>query len=153
MGLPHPFEVLNVFGGKSISLAPRAFIFGEKRVFIEMHKWWNFGADISNHFLAIQNLLFCLSSIGPLMLNLRIRGPKLKRQNSKFWIAGKWLEISAPKFYHLCISIKTHFSPNMKALGNKEMDFPPKMFKTSNGRSRHTFWATPSKFGEISFLS
>ena len=39
IGLLRPFEVLNVFGGKSISLAPRAFIFGEKRVSIEMHKW------------------------------------------------------------------------------------------------------------------
>ena len=38
MGLPRPFEVLNVFGGKSILLAPRAVIFGEKRVSIEIYK-------------------------------------------------------------------------------------------------------------------
>ena len=38
MGLLHPFEVLNVFGGKSILLAPRAVIFGEKQVSIEMYK-------------------------------------------------------------------------------------------------------------------
>ena len=38
IGLPHPFEVLNVFGGKSILLAPRAFMFGEKRVLREMYK-------------------------------------------------------------------------------------------------------------------
>ena len=63
--LLRPFEVLNVFGGKSISLAPRAFIFGEKRVSIEMHKWWNFGVDISNHFPAIQNWPFCLSNSNP----------------------------------------------------------------------------------------
>ena len=65
IGLLRPFEVLNVFGGKSISLAPRAFIFGEKRVSIEMHKWWNFGVDISNHFPAIQNWPFCLSNSNP----------------------------------------------------------------------------------------
>ncbi len=34
IGLLRPFEVLNVFGGKSISLAPRAFKFGEKQVSI-----------------------------------------------------------------------------------------------------------------------
>ena len=38
IGLPRPFEVLNVFGGKSILLAPRAVIFGEKQVSIEMYK-------------------------------------------------------------------------------------------------------------------
>ena len=38
IGLPHPFEVLNVFGGKSIFLVPRAVIFGEKQVSIEMYK-------------------------------------------------------------------------------------------------------------------
>ena len=86
IGLLRPFEVLNVFGGKSISLAPRAFIFGEKRVSIEMHKWWNFGADISNHFPAIQNLLFCLFNSSPMMyknnfqkLFLYIIGLELKR--------------------------------------------------------------------------
>ena len=38
MGLTRPFEVLNVFGRKSILLAPRAVIFGEKQVSIEMYK-------------------------------------------------------------------------------------------------------------------
>ena len=39
IGLPCPFEVLNVFGRKSILLAPRAVIFGEKRASIEIYKW------------------------------------------------------------------------------------------------------------------
>ena len=158
--LLRPFEVFNIFGRKSISFAPRTFKFSEKRVSIEMYKWGNFGVDISNHFFAIQNWPFCLSNSLPSRyknnfqkLFLYLIGGELKRQNSQFWIAGKWLEISTPKFHHLCISIETRFSPNMKALGAKEMDFPPKTFKTSNGHSRPIFWATPSKFGENSFLS
>ena len=55
IGLPCPFEILNIFGRKSILLAPRAVIFGEKQVSIEMYKLWNFGVDISNHFSAIQD--------------------------------------------------------------------------------------------------
>ena len=39
IGLPRPFDVLNILGGKSIFLVPRAFIFGEKRVFVKMYKW------------------------------------------------------------------------------------------------------------------
>ena len=39
MGLPHSFEVLDVFGGKSKSKAPRAFIFGTKRVPNEVNNW------------------------------------------------------------------------------------------------------------------
>ena len=39
IGLPSSFEVLNVFGRKSVSLVPRAFIFGEKRVSLEIQKW------------------------------------------------------------------------------------------------------------------
>ena len=38
IGLPRPFEVLNVFGGKSILLALRAVIFCEKQVSREMYK-------------------------------------------------------------------------------------------------------------------
>ena len=54
MGLPRPFEVLNVFGGKSKSKALNAFKFGPKRVPIEVNNWWKFGVDISNHFWDIQ---------------------------------------------------------------------------------------------------
>ena len=39
LGLPHPFEVLDVFGGKSKSKAPIAFKFGPKRVPIEVNNW------------------------------------------------------------------------------------------------------------------
>ena len=55
MGLPRPFEVLDVFGGKSKSKAPKAFKFSPKRVPIEVNIWWKFGADISNHFWEIKN--------------------------------------------------------------------------------------------------
>ena len=58
LGLPRPFEVLDVFGGKSKSKAPKAFKFGTKWVPIEVNKWWTFGVDISNHFWEIQNLTF-----------------------------------------------------------------------------------------------
>ena len=39
MGLLRPFGVLDVFGGKSKSEAPKAFIFGAKRVPIEVYNW------------------------------------------------------------------------------------------------------------------
>ena len=56
MGLPRLFEVLDVFGGKSKSEAPRAFKFGTKWIPIEVNNWWKFGVDISNHFWEIKNL-------------------------------------------------------------------------------------------------
>ena len=39
MGLPCPFEVLDVFGRKSKSEALRVFKFGPKRVPIEVNNW------------------------------------------------------------------------------------------------------------------
>ena len=54
LNLPRPFEVLDVFGGKSKSEAPNAFKFGTKRVTIEVNNWWKFGVDISNHFWEIE---------------------------------------------------------------------------------------------------
>ena len=39
MGPPRPFEVLDVFGGKSKSKAPKAFKFGTKRLTIEVNNW------------------------------------------------------------------------------------------------------------------
>ena len=39
LGLPRPFEVLDVFGGKSKSEAPKAFKFGAKWVPIEVNNW------------------------------------------------------------------------------------------------------------------
>ena len=39
MDPPHPFEVLDIFGRKSKSEAPRAFKFGPKRVPIEVNNW------------------------------------------------------------------------------------------------------------------
>ena len=37
MGLPCPFCILDIFGGKSKSEAPRAFIFGAKRIPTEVN--------------------------------------------------------------------------------------------------------------------
>ena len=39
LGPPRPFEVLDVFGGKSKFWAPMTLIFGTKRVFIEVNNW------------------------------------------------------------------------------------------------------------------
>ena len=58
LDLPCPFDVLDTFGGKSKSKAPRALKFGTKRVPIEVNNWWKFGADISKHFWDIQNQRF-----------------------------------------------------------------------------------------------
>ena len=153
IGLLRPFEVLNVFGGKSISLAPRAFKFGEKRVSIEMHKWWNFGVDISNHFFAIWP--FCLFNSLPTRyknsfwkLFLYVVGKELEEQNGQIRITQKWLEISTPKFHQLLTSMKTRFVPKIKVIGAQNLDFPPKTSKTSNGCGGPNFWAMPLKFGE-----
>ena len=60
-----PFEVLDIFGGKSKSNAPKVFKFGTKRVPIEVNNWWKFGVDISNHFWEIQILKFFVFQVSP----------------------------------------------------------------------------------------
>ena len=65
LGPPRPFEVLDVFGGKSKFWAPMTLIFGTKRLFIEVNNWWNFGVDISNHFWVILIWPFCSSNSFP----------------------------------------------------------------------------------------
>ena len=65
LGPPRPFEVLDVFGGKSKSKAPNAFKFGTKWVPIEVNNWWKFGVDISNHFWEIQILRFYFFQVSP----------------------------------------------------------------------------------------
>ena len=55
LSLPRPFDVLDVFCGKSKFCAPKTFIFGTKRVPIEFNNWWKFRVDISNHLWNIQN--------------------------------------------------------------------------------------------------
>ena len=159
MGLPHPFEVLNVFGRKSKSNAPKAFKFGTKWVPIEVNNWWKFGVDISNHFWEIQNLRFFLFQVSPTMyensfwkLFLYIVGDTWKRKNLRFWISQKWFEISTPNFHQLFTSIGTHFVLNLKAFGDLDLDFLPKASKTSNGHSGPIFWATLFKFGMNSLL-
>ena len=54
MDLLRPLEVLDIFGGKSRSEAPRVFIFDAKRVPIEVNNWGKFGVDVSNHFGEIE---------------------------------------------------------------------------------------------------
>ena len=149
-----PFEVLDIFGGKFKSNAPKAFKFSTKRVPIEVNNWWKFGVDISNHFWEIQNLTFFHSNSFPLAYKNSFRklffyivGDTWKTKNLKIWISQKWFEISTPNFHQLLTSIGTHFVPNLKAFGALDLDFPPKTFKTSNGRGRPIFWATPFKFG------
>ena len=65
MGLPHPLEVLDIFGRKSKFWAPMTLIFGTKRPFIEFNNWWNFGVDISKHFWVILIWPFCSSNSFP----------------------------------------------------------------------------------------
>ena len=99
MDLPRPFEVLNVFGGKSKSNAPKAFKFGTKWVPIEVNNWWKFGVDISNHFWEIQNLRFFLFQVSPTTyensfwkLFFYVVGDTLKRKNLRFWFSQKWFD-------------------------------------------------------------
>ena len=65
MDPPRPFEVLDIFGGKSKSKAQNAFKFGTKWVTIEVNNWWKFGVDISNHFGEIQILRFFVFQVSP----------------------------------------------------------------------------------------
>ena len=48
------FKFLDFFGRKSKPKASRVFIFGAKKVHIEVNNWWKFGVDISNHFFEIE---------------------------------------------------------------------------------------------------
>ena len=120
MELPCPCEVLNVFGGKSKSNAPKAFKFGTKRVPIEVNNWWKFGADISNHFWEIENWNFFDLNSPPSWkensfwkLFLYIVGDNWKNKNLQFWISQKWFKISTPNFHQLFTSIVTRFVPNL----------------------------------------
>ena len=128
-----PFEVLDIFGGKFKSNAPKAFKFSTKRIHSK-----SFPLAYKNSFRK---------------LFLYAKGKELEWKNDKIWISQKWFEISTPNFHQLLTSIGTHFVPNLKDFGALNLDFPPKMSKASNGPSQPIFWATPSKFGENSFLS
>ena len=134
MDLPRPFEVLEAFGGKSKSEAPRAFKFCAKRFPIKVNNWWKFGVDISNQLWDIQIWKFFFFKVPPTRyknsfwkLFLYLFGDELKGQNLQFWISQKWLEISTPNFYQLSTSIKTRFVQKIKVIGPQNFDFPPKM--------------------------
>ena len=79
-------------------------------------------------------------------------GDELKRKNVKFSISQKWFEIPTPNFHQLLTLIGTRFVPDMKALDALDLDFLPKTSKTSTGRGRPIFLATPSKFGGNLFI-
>ena len=66
-------------------------------------------------------------------------GKELKEKNVQISISQKWFEISTPNFHQLFTSIVTRFVLNLKAFGALDLDFPPKMSKTSNGRGRPNF--------------
>ena len=160
MDPPRPFEVLDIFGEKSKSNAPKVFKFGTKRVPIEVNNWWKFGVDISNHFWEIQNLRFFVFQVSPTWKKNNFQklffyqlGRELKEKNVQISISQKWFEISTPIFHQLFTWIVNRFVPNLKAFGASDLDFPPKTSKTWNGCSGSIFWATPFKFGENSFLS
>ena len=63
MGPPRSFEVLEGFGRKFKTKAPRALKLCTKRVSIEVDNWWKFGVDISNHLWDIQNWKFFLLKV------------------------------------------------------------------------------------------
>ena len=65
MDLPRPFEVLEAFGGKSKSEAPRALKFCAKGVPIEVNNWWKFGVDIFNQLWDIQIWKFFFLKVPP----------------------------------------------------------------------------------------
>ena len=160
LDLPRPFDVLDTFGGKSKSKAPRALKFCTKRVPIKVNNWWKFGVDISNHFWDIQFwTFFTFNSLPSWKENSFWKvfsfqlGRELKVKNIQFRISQKWFEISTPNFHQLLTSLGNRFVPNMKALAASDLDFPPKASKTSWGRGRPIFWATPSEFGENPFLT
>ena len=160
MGPLCPLEVFDVFGRKCKFKALRAFIFGTKWVPIEVNNWWKFGVDISNHFWEIENWIFCLFNSSPNRHKIVFENSffylfvdELKEKKTKIWISQEWFVRSTPIFYHLLTLISTCFTLKIKAIGVLDLDFPPKTSKTSNGRSRRIFWATPSKFGENSLLS
>ena len=66
-------------------------------------------------------------------------GKELEEQNGQIRINQKWLEISTPKFHQLLTSIKSRFVQKIKVIGAQNLDFPPKMSKTSNGRGGSIF--------------
>ena len=136
------------------------FKFSGKLKTHEYYNWWKFGVDISNHFWEIQNWRFCLYNSSPTRyknsfwkLFLYLVGGTLRKKNFQFCISQRWLEISTPNFHQLLTSMRTRFVQNLKDIGGLDLDFPPKVSKTSKGHGGPIFWATLLKFGENAFLS
>ena len=67
------------------------------------------------------------------------------------YISNQLWDIQIWKFFFFKVP-QTRYKNSFWKLAS-DLDFPPKASKTSNGRGRFIFWATPFKFGEISFLS
>ena len=103
MGLLRPQEVLEVFGRKSRSEAARVFIFGTKRIPIEVNNWWKFGVDISNHFWDIQFWTFLFFKVPSLWYKIVFENyvgtnrskslEKIKRRVLLFWFGVKWCPV------------------------------------------------------------
>ena len=86
MGLQRPLEVLEAFGGKSKSEAPRAFKFCAKRILKEVNNWSKFGVDIFNQLWDIQIWKFFVLKVPPTMyknsfwkLNVHFEKGKMKQ--------------------------------------------------------------------------
>ena len=65
LDLLYPFDVLETFGRKSKSEAPRALKFSTKRVPIKVNNWWKFGVDIFNQLWDIQIWKFFFFKVPP----------------------------------------------------------------------------------------
>ena len=132
-----PFEVLEIFGGKSKSNAPKAFKFSTKRVPIEVNNWWKFGIDISNHFWEIQNWIFCLSNSFPIAYRNNFQKLFLYTWEwigkTKFWIIWRpGVRISYQKCLQFQMGVfephpqnleKIHFSLTYSRLPNKRTGY------------------------------
>ena len=134
MDPPRPFEVLDVFCGKSKSKAPNAFKFGTKWVTIEVNNWWKFGVDISNHFWEIEIWTFFSFNSLPSWTKNSFRkvffvqlGRELKEKNVQISISWKWFEISTPNYHQLFTTMKTYFVKNQGHSCNG-FGFPAKNF-------------------------
>ena len=63
LGLPCPFEVLDVFGGKSKSDASKVFKFSTKWVPLKVNNWCKFGVDTTFEKLKFEHFSLLIPSL------------------------------------------------------------------------------------------